>query len=544
MKKLTQIILLFCVLTYLNSKAQTWSWVKTGIGSGNGDDEGWAVSTDTLGNAFITGFLHSPTTTFGTYTLTNTGMRDVFLAKYDSNGNVLWAKNAVGGNEDRAFSVCNDNAGNAFITGAFRSPTISFGSYSLTCPGFEEIFLAKYDANGNELWAKGSISSNANGTYVYSVHSDKAGNSYITGHFDCPSVVFGTYTLTGSGFFVKYDPNGNIVWAKNLFGSNSGYSISSDMSGNMYLAGYINGPNMVLGTYTLSNATGCNVFLAKYDVNGNVLWVKGTTGTGVNQTPYSISTDPIGNTYMTGSFNGPTISFGVYTLTLPGNATENTFLVKYDTNGNELWAKSIEGGQNRGYTVSSNPVDVFVAGFMGNYYCSFGTYTLNVPSGSVDPMYIARYDKNGNFINATALNSGGDDNNGISLDKFCNLYVCSDFETSPFIVGSNNFNPVGQENVFLAKLSFACQPDGLKSLTNNEDQIFIYPNPTSNKLFISSNQSDLGRSELEIINCFGQVVLKTIYIDEINISSLSQGTYFLRIKFPDSSNSYSKFVKE
>ena len=93
---------------------------------------GYSVAVDALGNAYVTGNFDSPTINFGSYTLTNTGIRNIYLVKYDASGNVLFAKSAMGTEWDEGYSVAVDACGNAYMTGYFDSPTIIFDSFTLT----------------------------------------------------------------------------------------------------------------------------------------------------------------------------------------------------------------------------------------------------------------------------------------------------------------------------------------------------------------------------------------------------------------------------
>src|ERR1041385_4184161 len=111
-----QFIFFFLFLLPVFSFAQVSNWVWAKSGAGNLTDEGYAVCTDNSGNSYITGFFESPTITFGTFTLTNNGVSDMFIAKYDQNGNVLWAKSAGGSSPERGYAVATDDSGNVFVT--------------------------------------------------------------------------------------------------------------------------------------------------------------------------------------------------------------------------------------------------------------------------------------------------------------------------------------------------------------------------------------------------------------------------------------------
>ncbi len=209
---------IFLFITIMNCKAQTFPWAKNAIQSGSA--EGFGVCTDPSGNVYITGeFSGSIKFGVYTLT-NGAGAGSLFLTKYDNSGNVLWAKNANGVSTygPIAYAVSTDAAGNVFVTGISNSPYITFGTYTLTNSGNYDLFLAKYDSNGNFLWAKSAIGSGDEGGA--SVSCDASGNSFITGDFTSPTLVFGSYTLTNMGsndiYLAKYDPNGNVLWAKKV----------------------------------------------------------------------------------------------------------------------------------------------------------------------------------------------------------------------------------------------------------------------------------------------------------------------------------------
>ena len=136
-------------------------WAKAA--GGTGTDEPYGIATDATGNIYITGNFGSSSITFGTVTLTSPGF---FLTKYDANGNVLWAKSAGGSAySNSGNAVATDASGNVFVTGSFPS-SLSFGTTTLTNTDNPDIFIVKYDASGTVLWARGSTSSSG-GDYSY-----------------------------------------------------------------------------------------------------------------------------------------------------------------------------------------------------------------------------------------------------------------------------------------------------------------------------------------------------------------------------------------
>src|SRR5690606_23825072 len=120
-----------------------------------------------------------------TTTLNSAGGKDIFFAKYDSNSNYLWAKNVGGTSDDYGNSIALDALNNVYITGQFSGVNADFdasaNTATLSATGNNDIFFAKYDSNGNYIWAN-----SIGGTwedYGWSIALDVSNNVYITGMF-------------------------------------------------------------------------------------------------------------------------------------------------------------------------------------------------------------------------------------------------------------------------------------------------------------------------------------------------------------------------
>ena len=137
---------------------------------------------------------------------TDGARNDLFLAKFDGSGNVLWAKSTGGTGEDCAYSIDLDDDGNIYQTGYFTSNPVTFGTVTLTIDDPSDCFLAKYDKDGKVAWVlsfRGESQIRA-----LSVSLDAAANAYITCNFLGP-VNFGSTELTNNGVFVAKALTGN-----------------------------------------------------------------------------------------------------------------------------------------------------------------------------------------------------------------------------------------------------------------------------------------------------------------------------------------------
>jgi len=543
---LTVILTLTAAYKQTFAQAPNWIWAN-GAGGTVGDDNGQSISTDANGNVYVTGFFGSDSLTFGTTTITNAGSNgsgntDIFVIKYDANGNILWAQSAGGSADERANSISTDANGNVYVTGDFINSTITpftFGTTTLTSAGGTDIFILKYDSNGNAVWAK-SFGGTAY-DYASSISTNVNGNMYMTGYFQSSTIIFGTTTLTNAGnqdmFIAKYDANGNVLWANSAgdVGNDYGYSVSTEVGGNLYVTG-IFGYSITFGTTTLTTTAGnTDIFIVKYDSNGNTLWAKSSGGTTGMKNGYGISTDANGNAYVTGDFRSSSITFGITTLTnadASGNGSD-IFIAKYDANGNAVWAKKA-GGTNTnnagdtgfGICTDTNG-DVYVT---GGFQCSsltFGSTTL-ANSGSSN-IFIAKYDNNGNAL--WAKRAGGTGYawaNSINTDANGNVLITGAFNSPSILFGSITLTQAFYNDIFIAKLGSSTGVENLE----NENNIVIYPNPFSSSTTLQTDNL-LHNATLTVDNCFGQTVaqIKNISGQTVTFSrdNLASGLYFVRL---------------
>ena len=233
----TVLAVLIFLNTILPAQLPSFNWARRA--GGTDYEYGYGIARDGANNTIITGKFEGPAT-FGSITLAGIGSDDIFIAKYDESGNVLWAKQAGGTSNDYGRSVATDISGDIIVTGMFYS-SATFGSITLTSAGGYDFFIVKFDAStGNVLWAKRA--GGAETDCGFNVETDESGNIFATGYF-YGSATFGSTTLTTAGasdiFIAKYTGSGNLLWAKRAGGTGSdyGYGIATDKSGNCLVTG-------------------------------------------------------------------------------------------------------------------------------------------------------------------------------------------------------------------------------------------------------------------------------------------------------------------
>lgn len=446
----------------LFSQNPHWAWSK----SVNGISSEFAncIAVDTLGNVYIAGNAVGDTLHFGNNNSFNDV--DIFLAKYNYLGKLIWVKK-FNGISTSVSAINIDKEGNIYMTGDFGGDFYIGGT--LLTSTTRNAFIAKFNTNGNLIWADKSTSTiyDCRG---YNLIIDKSDNVYMIGIFQSYHISFGNITLTfpfsaaGSGdaiFIVKYNKNGNILWAKSFSGdiSSALYSGVCDNFNNLYLSGYFDSFNLQFGAVVLTNyyqsgGSTNDICLIKLDSLGNVQWAKNAGGTD-DDLGTGIALDNSNNVYMTGLFKSPVCHFDTFDLLNTGNY--DIFICKYDSVGNIKWVKGINGSQfDEGLSLCQNIHSNFnLGGFYESPSLSFGIDTIQNEGGR--DIFIAEFDSLGNWIWAKGV--GGNSNDvvrKIISDNIGNSYIVGYFASYSIGFGCDtliNFNSNGTYDAFFAKLS-------------------------------------------------------------------------------------------
>lgn len=375
-----------------------------------------------------------------------------------------------------AADVKTDAFNNVIVTGVFTG-TADFdpgpGVSNLFSKGAQDIFLAKYDASGNFVFAVGM--GGTENEEVAGLALDRSGYAYITGVFT-GTVDFApgadTFNLYNGGvddtYFAKYSPSGKLVFAKSISGT--GYEVAKalavDQSGNLYLTGYCGnnadfdpGP----GTATLPFNIMGHIFIARYNSSGEYLYVKGMSGTGTCS-GQSIAVDATGNIFTTGYFT-ETIDFdpGAGTVNKTSAGEYDFYLARYDASGNYLSVHTFGGS---GYDYANSVIldaenNIYLTGYFENTVdFNPGPETSNLTSTGGFNLFVAKYDVSIGYQFAhglgAAVATGAGDKIPIALDPSGNIYLSGDFKQGnkvDFDPGPGVASPGAAMGSFLTKYS-------------------------------------------------------------------------------------------
>lgn len=328
------------------SQPPAFEWVSQCGNPPNTTDTKTVLAAGPEGQFYLAGeFLD--TTQFAEKMLISSGGTDIFLAKYTPEGTVLWANKIGAADYDYVQKVITDAAGNLIMAGYFYGDT-QIGSDHYTSYGSQDVFIAKFSPEGAFIWSSRAGGQSAD--YVTGLALDTQQNLVISGYY-YDSLNFGDTTLVSSGssdiFLAKFNAEGDLLWATSAGGSSSDQcrSASCDPEGNILISGSFY-YDITLGDTTLSTLNPVGVVVARYLPNGQLDRAFQLDGTYLSSENYVIA-DRDGGFYLTGNFS-ELIHFGCHTFEA-GEFNQDIYLAKYGSACENLWAR-------QAYSASSDQV--------------------------------------------------------------------------------------------------------------------------------------------------------------------------------------------
>jgi len=422
-------------------------WLRQQTGTGNVYPNGMAV--DAGGNAYVTAPFNG-TLTIGGTNLVSSGQTDGVIAKYDNAGNVLWVRQAGGTGHGGMSRIAIDAAGNAYVSGNMVGSVNFSGTILTNFSAVTDMFVAKYGSDGTLQWVRraGGHSVGSIGPQSVGVTADAAGNNYVTAVLQ-GMVKFGDtniINITGTNaFLAKHDASGNLQWFRQISGGvldgAAGFNergCAVDPSGNVYLVSNFKGVAS-LGSFSLTNTGGYDVFVAKYDPDGNIRWAQQANGT-TNDAARNIAVDSGGNVFIAGQFNGTT-TFGMTRLINRGGG--DVFVAKLDTDGDFLWVKQ-GGGSDADYGIGIATDDCGSAFVSGSFSANAVFGSTNLTSRGGTDVFVTRIDDE---LPTLSIAIAGNE----VLASWPSSSRCFRLESTPSLASSNSWNPVDLPSTRIGK---------------------------------------------------------------------------------------------
>jgi len=455
--------------------AQGWQWAnQIGTLSNEGYVDGHII-TDGENSYLIGDFKGSlmlKTDTFASY-----GYDDLFVIKYDQDGNELWAKRFGGYNDEWEYEIVkgvyDTNCNCIYLAGMFYGIMHLSPSISIIGNSFEHLFLAKIELDGTFLWGRLVDSSNVLFPTVsyYNYIFVRPGGGIIIAGSAVDTTYIDTIKINPGGFLALFDDDGNCKWAVNKFSGPENHKISiSFIDTDILMGGLFEQNPSTIDTSTLILSGEKDGYVARMDSSGNVKWIKKIGGPG-NDGILEITTDNLNNIYLTGYFSDSINIDG----TVLNNPVMDVLIAKLDENGNLIWARQASvNSNNGGYAddiLSDDNGNCYITGtFSGS--ASFGNY--NVTSTGTSDMFLARYNNNGicmginHFGSANGVNMAVDDDGNT---------ICAGIFSGTVNIGNITLNSIGLYDVYIAK------SDSISGVHENGnksgDVLVIYANPTT-----------------------------------------------------------------
>ena len=540
------LVLLVVMFCWQTGSAQSWQWVQQMGGSSADpqsvpDETVLDIDTDALGNVYVCGKIRN-NAFFDNQQVLTYGGDDIFLAKYDCLGNLIWVEIAGSAQTTERATALVVNGEDIYLTGYKRgnsSQPFVMGdtSIAMSTSGF---FLAKYDTSGNFKWVRAD-----GGQGFIALGRD------ITQSWKNTIIVYGATTdsllpgfpRNGSIFAAHFDYDGNYLYAQtlnddiNAVADFDNYAVSS--IGDQYYIGNFTSDSIIVQGQTFHSQSGfSDLLLVKLDSNAVFQWAIQHGDSGGFFVGYGVYVDDNDDVFVTGRSQGNSyidtfqLINSLSTLPLP-----ISFSAKINPNGQLIWASNIEisaGSEPTGKIVANSNGTISFSGYVTGQ-AIIGSNTFFASNRDI---YIAEFDATtgipikGDVIPGSGTN---DEPQAIAADADGNIYIGGGFNGSLYLPFDTLQHRGGQTDAFLAKWGNLCTVGIEENSTANEQGLLIYPNPAT--AYVHLYQVDLkGIVDINIYNITGaQVHEQTIKITagqviQIPVQHLPKGLYLITVQ--------------
>lgn len=479
-----------------------------------------------------------------------TVLNDGYLMKLDSDGHFIWGKQLA----HTIKTLSCDDTGSIFITGHFVAttdfnPDVSVNADIVPIGTNGDGYLLKLDSSGVFQWVK-HFAGIASGCVPRAIELDFAGNIIINGAFT------GTIDFDpGSGnndvtapvinvFIAKLNPQGDLIWVQNQSYSGNlviNYCLTTDPMGNIY-----------------SVAPFDTLTISRFTPSGTFVWAKRFGDEYSTNIINDIVADKDGSVYATGTFQ----STGYFDFD-PGPATFDilptdfdAYVYKLDSSGDFVWAKHFTGPENQegnAIAIDTNN-SVYITGYFqisADMDPGAGVVTLatapTIPLHLHD-VFLAKLSQAGNFMSARQMGGTGfDESYGLAMDGAGSIYICgefygtADYDPGPAVHNLQSTSTGAYPDAFVVKLSSTSSVD-VQVLEKLHPSVLIYPNPATSELTIKTEKQF---NSYTITNSIGQMMMEGDMNgkeSKVDIRSLATGMYYISLEGQGGSE-VRKFVK-
>jgi hypothetical protein len=392
------------------------------IGNAPGGGESWfrGLARDAQGNVYVGGYF-AGSLTFGTQRLVSLGSAfDIYVAKYDEQGTLLWVQQAGLAGDDRLLALTVDAAGNVYIGGTYGGTT-QFGAFSLPSTGNTyDAFVAKLDPAGTWQWA---VSSGGSGVdRVNAVAIGPTGELTVGGDFGGPSARFGATELPNADaaaqatdvFVAQLSATG--TWLRATRAGGPGIDQLADLAvdgaGAAYACGEYHGAQAQFGSTSLSNGSPGqpDAYVAKLDATGRWQWATHLGGTGQGQL-LGLALDGSGRPYVTGQFSGATLTLGTTTLINAAAGTSDILVAALTSEGSWRWVQRAgDVGTDLAYDLAVGPTGqvVLTGEFLSTHVVVGPSDLLKSSAAGNGEAFVAQLDATGTWVGGLVPTGSGE----------------------------------------------------------------------------------------------------------------------------------------
>ena len=374
------------------------------VAASNATDQGNAIAVNTTGEVFITGY-YTADMQFDDLILSangSTGATEFFIAKLSSTGNWIWAKQQTGNAFAAGNAIDCDAQGSAIVGGTFFGEDLILGTETLTAQ--EQLpFVAKYSTNGNVVWA--FHPETPYGASLGGLTVDELGKVYFCGSFGTIEDVeviltAGDVVLTNVGdqaefvtaadmYVLALSSEGIPLWGKNagsLYFESYASSIVVDNNGQVYVAGIFQDSisNSISSIDAFGDEGDYDYYLASLNSSGEWLWLNRFGNADFNTGSLLLRSSIEGYIYMVGNLETQPFDFGTFSFAVSG--TNSSFLTRVNTDGSYRWGiehpaiYSTDVYSENSFRITGNFTDPI----------TLGANTLTATGGVLADMYTCR----------------------------------------------------------------------------------------------------------------------------------------------------------